>query len=68
MSTIIENADRRANEASESLRRAEERLNNFMIANPSDFTSAGFLALSAEVTRCTAREERAQQTLQHYCR
>ncbi|KAJ2997664.1 hypothetical protein HDV02_005228 [Globomyces sp. JEL0801] len=50
-------------EATESLRRAEDRLNIFMNQNPTDFTSVGYLALSAEVTRCTAREERAQQTL-----
>ena len=50
-------------EATESLRRAEERRNNFMDANPSDFASAGFLALSAEVTRCTAVLAGAEQTL-----
>ena len=35
-----------------------------MNANPTDFTSAGYLALSAEVTRCTAVLAGAQQTLQ----
>ena len=64
MSSVIENADRRLNVATESLRIAEERLNNFMNANPTDFTSAGYLTLSAEVTACREREERAQQTLQ----
>jgi predicted Ser/Thr protein kinase len=64
MSTLIENADRRADEARNSLRSAEERLNSYMNAHPTDFTSAGYLALSAEVTRCTAVLAGAQQTLQ----
>ena len=54
MSTVIENADRRASEAADSLRRAEEELRNWRIINPTDFTSAGYLALSAEVTACRA--------------
>ena len=63
MSTVIENANRRVNEATASLRKAEERLNNFMDANPTDFTSAGFLTLSAQVTACRAIVEGAQQAL-----
>jgi hypothetical protein len=54
MSTVIEEATEGLREARNSLRRVEERLNNFMNANPTDFTSAGYLTLSAEVTRCTA--------------
>ncbi|KAL5036660.1 hypothetical protein RTP6_004202 [Batrachochytrium dendrobatidis] len=54
MSTPIENADRRANEAAESLRIAEEDLRHWKTANPQDFTSAGYMALSAEVTACRA--------------
>ena len=54
MSTPMEEATASLQHATESLRRAEDRLNNFMNQNPQDFTSAGFLALSAEVARCTA--------------
>lgn len=64
MATVIENADRRVSEATQSLRRAEERLNALMDSNQTDFTSAGYLALSAEVTRCTAVLAGAEQTLQ----
>ena len=49
--------------ATESLRRAEDRRNAFMDANPSDFTSAGYLALSAEVTSCRAVAIAAHNTL-----
>ncbi|KAK6092132.1 hypothetical protein MT418_007387 [Batrachochytrium dendrobatidis] len=69
MSTPIENADRRANEAAESLRIAEEDLRHWKTANPQDFTSAGYMALSAEVTACRAVLAGAQKTttilLQH---
>lgn len=61
MKTPTEVAAAALQQATESLRRAEDRLNAYMNSNQSDFTSAGFLALSAEVTRCTAREERAQR-------
>ena len=60
----MEDANRRANEAAESLRRAEEDIRNWRTANPQDFTSAGFLILSAEVTACRAVLAGAQQTLQ----
>ena len=65
MSAVIENADRRVNEATESLRRAEEELKEWKVANqPLNTTHPTYLELKAEVIRCTAREERAQQTLQ----
>jgi hypothetical protein len=64
MSTVIEEATEGLREARNSLRRAEERLNNFMDANLSDFTSAGYLTLSEQVTACRAVVAGAQQTLQ----
>ena len=65
MATVIEDANRRVNDATESLKRAEEELREWKAANqPLDTTHPTFVVLSAEVTRCTAREERAQETLQ----
>jgi predicted Ser/Thr protein kinase len=64
MSTLMEEANRGANEARESLRRAEDRLDAYMDTNPQDFTSPGFLALSAEVARCRSVLLGAEQTLQ----
>ncbi len=43
MLSVIEEPTKRVNEATESLRRAEERLHAYMDTNPTDFTSAGFL-------------------------
>lgn len=66
MSTVIENADRRANEATASLRRAEDRLNAYMdnpTNQPLNTNHPTFVELKAEVTACRAREEVAQQTL-----
>ncbi|MEY4861055.1 MAG: hypothetical protein RL059_754 [Bacteroidota bacterium] len=64
MSTVIEDANKRANEATESLRRAEEELREWKVANqPLDTLHSTYLELKAEVTACRAREERAQQTL-----
>ena len=55
MSTILENADRRVNEATESLRRAEEELREWKAANqPLNTTHPTYVELKAEVTRCTA--------------
>ena len=52
-------------QAAESLKRAEDRLNNFMDANqPLNTNHPTYLALSAEITRCTAVLAGAQQTLQ----
>jgi len=53
MSTPMEEATAGLREARESLRRAEEDFRSWRAANPTDFSSTGFLALSAEVTRCT---------------
>jgi hypothetical protein len=64
MSTIIANADRRVNEATESLRKAEVELREWKVANqPLNTTHPTFVELKAEVTACRAREERAQQVL-----
>jgi predicted Ser/Thr protein kinase len=49
-------------QASESLRRAEEELREWKAANqPLNTTHPTFIFLSAEVTACRAREERAQR-------
>jgi predicted Ser/Thr protein kinase len=64
MSTPIEEATEGLREARESLRRAEERLNVFMNANSTDFTSAGYVELKAEVTACRAVLQGAQRVLQ----
>jgi len=62
MSTVIEDANKRANEAPESLRRAEEELREWKVANqPLDTLHSTYLELKAEVTACRAREERAQR-------
>ncbi|KAI8901447.1 hypothetical protein BC833DRAFT_562463 [Globomyces pollinis-pini] len=52
MSNLTEVATAALQQATESLRRAEEEVREWRIINPTDFTSAGYLALSAEVTSC----------------
>jgi hypothetical protein len=64
MSTVIEDANRRANEATESLRRAEEELREWKVANqPLDTLHPTFIYLSGDVTACRAVLAGAQQTL-----
>ncbi len=64
MSSVIENADRRLNVATESLRIAEEEFREWKLANqPLDTTHPTYLDLKAEVTACRAREVRVEQTL-----
>ncbi|EGF78537.1 expressed protein [Batrachochytrium dendrobatidis JAM81] len=60
----LERAEKSLERAEKDLKRAEKDLRNWRAANPTDFTNAGYLALSAEVTRCTVREERVRQTLE----
>ncbi|KAJ1500795.1 Serine/threonine-protein kinase pkn5 [Coelomomyces lativittatus] len=64
MSTPMQVATATLQHATESLRRAETRLNAFMDTNPQDFASAAYIALSAEVTACRVVLAGAQQTLQ----
>jgi hypothetical protein len=67
MSTVIENADRRANEAEGRLKRADDRLNAYMdnpTNQPLNTNHPTYVELKAEVTRCTAVLAGAQQTLQ----
>jgi hypothetical protein len=61
MSTPMEVATAGLRDARESLRRAEERLNNYLQGTITLPPGATYEDLKDEVTRCTAREERAQR-------
>ena len=64
MSTIIEEATEGLREARNSLRRAEEELREWKVANqPLDTLHPTFIYLSGDVTACRAVLAGAQQTL-----
>jgi hypothetical protein len=65
--TVIENATADLREARESLRKAEERRNDYLdnpANQPFNSNHTTYVELKAEVTRCTAILSGAQQTLQ----